>query len=228
MGGIIGAYLYCKLLMKILPRSFYNRNPLEVAEDLVGKILVRRLNKNIITGRIVEVEAYLAFIDEAAHSFRGKTKSNQSLFGEPGKAYIHSMHMQNCLDVVTEEVGIPSSILIRALEPLEGIELMKEFRHKDPLKDLTSGPGKLSQAMNISKDFNGIDLTDVSLPLNIYDDDFSYQKINKGKRIGISKAVDSEYRFFVKDSILFQKNRFERHVLIALKAFRKGKVYENM
>lgn len=191
--------------MKILNKAFFERSPLLVAPDLLGKILVRKCNSQVISGRIVEVEAYLAFSDEAAHGYRGKTKRNTSLFKEPGHSYVHSIHMQNCLDIVTEKADVPSSVLIRALEPLEGIELMKEFRKKENIRDLTTGPGKLTQALQITKEFDGVDITDSNSLLWVIDDGFPQKNIVQGKRIGISKAKDSEYRFYIKESSYISK-----------------------
>lgn len=181
--------------MKILTPEFYNRSPLIVARELLGKVLIRNLNGHSISGRIVEVEAYLSANDEAAHSFRGRTKRNASLFKSAGHAYVHAIHTHNCLDIVTDEIDVPSSVLIRSLEPLEGIEQMKVLRKKESKLDLTSGPGKLTQALKITKDFDGIDVTDSRSLLFIIDDGFVTQKITIGKRIGISKARDAEYRF---------------------------------
>lgn len=191
--------------MTLLKRDFFNRNPLEVAPELLGKILVRKVENNIISGRIVEVEAYLGFIDEAAHSFIGKTKRNNSLFGEPGCAYVHRIHMQHCLDVVTCEVDDPGSVLIRALEPIEGIEIMKIFRDKDNLKDLTNGPGKLCQALNITKSLDGIDMKDSSSELYLIDDGYKSGKIKKSKRIGISKAKEHEWRVYIENNNFISK-----------------------
>ena len=183
--------------MTLLTNSFFDRSPLKVAQDLLGKILVRKIDGQIISGRIVETESYLAFVDEAAHSFKGRTKSNGSVFKGPGTIYIHSMHMQNCIDIVTEKEGVPSGVLIRALEPLEGIELMKKFRQKENLKDLTSGPGKLCRALNITKEFDGGNISNEDSNILIYDDGFKVQSQTNAKRIGLSKAVDSEYRFYI-------------------------------
>lgn len=185
------------LKMKTLDKAFYNRSAEVVATKLLGKILTRSLDNSIISGRIVEVEAYLPFIDEAAHSFKGKTKRNLSLFKSAGHAYIHSIHTQNCLDVVTDKLEIPGSVLIRAIEPLDGIEKMKEFRNKENLLDLTSGPGKLTKALNITKELNGIDLTN-SKELWILDDGFIVKDIVSGARIGISKARHKQLRFYIK------------------------------
>ncbi len=194
--------------MKVLKKKFYNRSPLQVAPDLLGKILVRKLNGEIISGRIVEVEAYLGSSDQAAHSFKGLTKRNASLFKDAGHAYVHTIHTQNCLDVVVEGSNIPHSVLIRALEPLEGIELMKQFRNKEKLTDLASGPGKLCQALNITKDFDGLNITKIDSELFIMDSGFEIEKssIVTAKRIGISKAAEFDYRYYIKNSKYISRN----------------------
>src|SRR4051812_44626519 len=105
----------------IIPRDFYDRNPVDVAKDLLGKFLVRRINNKYSVGLITETEAYLPSGDSAAHNFKGKTKRNESLYKEAGHAYIHSMRQYCLLDVVTEGSDKPGSVLIRAIEPVEGI-----------------------------------------------------------------------------------------------------------
>ena len=186
--------------MKILSSSFYNRSPLLVAPDLLGKILIRTLNGTRISGRITEVEAYLAAGDEAAHGHRGLTKTNTSLFLPAGHAYVHRIHMQHCLDVVTDEKDIPSSVLIRVLHPVKGVEQMKLNRNKEKLKDLTSGPGKLCQALKIDMKLDGVDVTDKNSPLQILDDGYQIESFQTSKRIGISKSQDFEYRFHIKSN----------------------------
>lgn len=190
--------------MDILSYNFYNRDTLIVAKELLGKILVRKFNEQILSGRIVETEAYLGFIDLAAHSFKGKTSSNKSLFTTAGNIYIHSMHRQNCFDVVTENENTPNSVLIRALEPLEGIEFMKKQRNRISLKDLTSGPGKLCQALKIDKLLNGKSLLDKS-ELYITEDHFLVEEIIITKRVGISKDKEREFRFYIKDNEYISK-----------------------
>lgn len=186
----------------ILSKQFHNRSALVAAPELLGKILVHNVNGQIISGRIVEVEAYLANEDEAAHAFKGETKRTKSLFQEPGIAYIYSIHQQVCLDVVNK---VPTSVLIRALEPLEGIELMKVNRGKENLKDLTTGPGKLCKALGITKSLDGISLYSEHSQLTIQDDGFDNFEIVKTKRVGISKAKDFEYRFYIKGNPYISK-----------------------
>lgn len=180
-----------------LPKNFYERNPEIVAKELLGKILVCRSKDQIVSGRIVETEAYLASGDEAAHNFKGKTKRNQSLYKEAGHIYIHTMRQYFLLDVVTEGLDIPSSILIRAVEPLEGIDIMKERRGTDVLENLTNGPSKFCMAFGIDKVFDGVDITSPQSPLSIFDDYVTFSSIRNSGRIGISKATDTPLRYWV-------------------------------
>lgn len=191
--------------MKQLPRTFFARDAITVARDLLGKILQRSINGKVISGRIVEVESYLGESDEAAHAFSGKTKRNQSLYLDAGHAYVHSIHMQNCLDIVAESAGVPASVLIRALEPLTGIERMRANRHRDALRDLTSGPGKLCQALAIDKSLDGIDICTTDSVMQVLDDGYKVTQIVQSTRVGISKAAEHEYRFYVADSIFVSK-----------------------
>jgi DNA-3-methyladenine glycosylase len=181
-----------------IPQSFFDRSPLAVGPELLGKLIVRTIDGKTIVGRIVEVEAYLAYVDEAAHGFKGPTKRNASLFLSAGHIYVHTIHLQNCLDVVTENAEIPSSVLIRALEPIEGIELMQELRKKESLKDLTSGPGKLCQALAITREIDGVDGTDTSSPLYFADDNFVPAETIATTRVGITKAAEQVWRFYTK------------------------------
>jgi DNA-3-methyladenine glycosylase len=184
----------------ILQKDFFNRSPLIVAKELLGKILVRKLGGEILSGRIVETEAYMAFNDQAAHGYIGETKRNASLFMTAGHSYVHRIHMQHCLDIVTEDVNVPSSVLIRALEPLTGIETMQHLRGRNELVALTSGPGKLAQALTIDKTQDGVDITDPQSILYIMDDGLSVDQKNMvvAKRIGISKAMEKAYRFYIR------------------------------
>lgn len=181
---------------KVLSQKFFNRSPLLVAPELLGKILLRKINNLKISGRITEVEAYLATGDESAHGYHGKTKRNASLFKNAGHAYVHRIHMQHCLDVVTEQEDTPGSLLIRALHPISGIEEMKITRNKEKVKDLTNGPGKICQALRIDMTLDGVDMTNPNSQLQILDDGYIASNIQKDKRIGISKSKDLDYRFY--------------------------------
>jgi len=146
-------------------------------------------------GRIVETEAYLED-DPASHSFRGKTKRNEVMFGSPGRAYIYFTYgMHHCFNVVTNIEGVGEAVLIRALEPISGIELMKKRRGIEDVKNLCNGPAKLFVAMGISKEMNGLNLESGKLRIEQSNDRFD---IISSNRIGISQGSDLKYRFFIK------------------------------
>ena len=142
-----------------LGRDFYRRSTLTVARELLGQRLVRVVGGQRLSGLIVEVEAYIGEDDAACHAARGRTLRNEVMYGPPGHAYVYFIYgMHHCLNVVTEEDGFPAAVLIRALEPLEGLEIMRCHRPGRPDGELTNGPAKLCQAMAIDRGFNGVDL----------------------------------------------------------------------
>src|SRR5436190_374809 len=185
-----------------LERSFYDRDPRLVGPDLLGKVLVRRRGRKLLTGRIVEVEAYLGADDPAAHAAIGKTLRNAVLFGPPGRAYIYFIYGNHyCLNVSCLPDGTPGGILFRALEPLQGIDEMFKLRGIEPsadLRRLTSGPGRLAAAIGITRARdNAKDLTDAQSDLYIADDGTPPPRTLITKRIGITKAADMPLRYIV-------------------------------
>ena len=194
-----------------LTQDFYKRNVLKVANDLLGKFFVVNNNGKLLSGKIVEVEAYDGAIDEAAHTFKGKTKSNEIMFEEGGLIYVYFTYgMHHCVNVVTGKQNERTAVLIRAIEPTIGIDEMglnrfgkKEISEKQKL-NLTNGPGKLCMALGINKSHNGISL---------FKDEFyilDNAKINKNKivtttRIGISKSKELPWRFYIKDNPFISK-----------------------
>ncbi len=182
---------------RILPRDFYERDTVKVAKDLLGKRLVRVKGRNRMEGRIVEVEAYRGLDDPASHAFRGPTPRNAPMFGEPGHAYIYFTYGNHyCLNITTQEVGTPGAVLIRAIQPLEGLREMRRLRPKVLDSNLTNGPGKLTKALGIDKSLNEIDMTRRE-DLFVTESDETTFKVAKSARVGISQAADRLWRFYV-------------------------------
>ena len=148
-----------------LPRSFYQRPVLVVARDCIGKVLVHRTPQGIAAGRIVECEAYRGPEDRAAHSWRGRTKRTEAMFGPPGRVYMFMLYGTSwAFNIVVGQEGEPHAILVRAIEPVEGIDLMSERRQLPPSsRTLTNGPGKLCQALDLNRIHYGHDLCGADL-----------------------------------------------------------------
>jgi len=191
--------------MKKLSIAFYQRKDVvEIAKDLLGKIVVTNIDGKITSGRIVETEAYVANVDKASHAYNGKrTLRNEAMYAAAGAIYVYICYgMHNMLNIVTNDLNVPDAILIRALEPIKGIEIMLERTGKIMLDNtLTKGPGNVAKAMGISKNITGLMVGEKII--NIYKDDFSFlqDEIGTSKRIGIDGAgTDAElpYRFFVR------------------------------
>ncbi len=188
--------------MKIIPREFYNRSTIDVAKDLLGKILVRVINGKILSGIIVESEAYRSIDDPASHSYRGKTERNSVMFGEVGHAYVYFTYGNHyCLNIVAKEDNVPAgAVLIRAIEPIEGIKQMQKFRKIDDLYNLTTGPGKLTQALSITKKQNGTDVTKKGETYILNGKDIDRSSVIATSRIGVSIALDKQWRFLIADN----------------------------
>ncbi|NLZ38451.1 MAG: DNA-3-methyladenine glycosylase [Firmicutes bacterium] len=179
-----------------LEQNFYSASTVEVARSLLGKVLVHETEGEVTAGRIVEVEAYLSHGDEACHAARGQTARNAPMFGPAGTAYVYLIYgIHYCFNVVTGKVGEGEAVLIRALEPLLGLQTMFRRRGSDNLKKLTSGPGNLCRAMGINLTHNGHDLR--YPPLYIIADNFQTAEIVTTTRIGISSAVNLPLRFYL-------------------------------
>lgn len=182
-----------------LPRDFYGRDTVLVARQLLGKLLVRRTRGGPLTGRIVEVEAYLNENDPACHAARGMTPSNRAMFGPPGRAYVYPIHSRHCLNAVTEPARVAAAVLIRAVEPLIGMAQMMRRRHCNKTVDLTRGPARLCEAFDIDRRLDHWDLT-VARRLWISGPDIrplADAAVGVTPRIGISAARHLRLRFFV-------------------------------
>ncbi len=182
----------------ILPRSFYERDALAVARDLLGALLVHVTPAGTVSGFIVETEAYLSRGDPACHASRGRTKRNAVMFGPPGRAYVYFIYGNHyCFNAVTGPEGSGEAVLVRALEPREGLEIMAGRRGREHRPhNLTSGPGKLSAALGIGKEHNGMSL--LAPPLFIAcGRRMDPSQIGSSGRIGIREAADKPWRFFI-------------------------------
>lgn len=182
---------------KVLPRKFYRRDPRAVAPELLNKLLVRDDGR---AGRIVEVEAYCGSEDPAAHSFRGKTARNATMFGPAGHLYVYFTYgMHWCANAVCGEVGEGVGVLMRAIEPVAGIERMRAARPRATRdRDLGSGPARLAQAMGITGEFDGIDLIRNERGLCIASDGMPPpEDAVAGPRIGISRGIEHPWRWHV-------------------------------
>jgi DNA-3-methyladenine glycosylase len=170
-----------------------------LARHLIGKLVVRELPEGVVSGRIVETEAYV-FGDAAGHGYRGMTPRNRSLFLERGHAYVYVAYgISNMLNVSSEGPGIGTGVLIRALEPVEGVAIMRANRGVEPLRDLARGPGRLCSALRIDRSLDGLDLCQEG-PLWLGGDDHEPGEIGESIRIGISKDADRPLRFFLRGS----------------------------
>jgi DNA-3-methyladenine glycosylase len=193
--------------MKTLPRSFYERDPAVVARELLGKILVRRLAGHILSGMIVETEAYYGENDPASKAYKGLKPFNEPMFREAGRTFIYMVHGNWLLNVVAHQKGEVGAVLIRALEPLQGIEIMKRNRGVQNLKALTSGPGKLSKALIITKDLNGVDVTDAHGELIIIDGEWENSfEIRTSHRIGVKEDLPQDLRFYIRNNPFVSKH----------------------
>jgi DNA-3-methyladenine glycosylase len=178
----------------VLPRRFYGRPTIDVAKDLLGTVL----KHGETSGVIVETEAYLGEDDLAAHSSRGITDRTRVIFGRPGHAYVYLIYgMYECLNLIAEPAGKPGCVLIRALEPLEGIELMKSRRPAArSLHQIASGPGKLTLALGITRDQNGVDVTRGPITVHKTSSDRPVEIVTT-PRIGITHCADWPLRFYL-------------------------------
>jgi DNA-3-methyladenine glycosylase len=181
----------------ILPRSFYERDTVLVARELLGKVLVHREGGGRVTsGIIIETEAYPGGDDLASHSAAGVTDRTRVIFGPPGHAYVYlSYGMHECFNIVVERAGQAGCVLVRALEPLDGLDIMRERRPRAKTdRDLANGPGKLTQALGIDRSAYGVDLTRGVLTVRTPDAEIPFD-IRVTPRIGLTKCADLPLRF---------------------------------
>jgi DNA-3-methyladenine glycosylase len=191
--------------MPRLDRDFFARDTLTVARELLGQRLVRIVEGERLSGRVVESEAYVGEADEASHASCGPTARNAAMYGPPGHAYVYLIYgIHHCLNTVTVREGFPAAVLIRALEPLEGLDRMRGLRGGRPDRELTDGPGKLCQALDIDLDLNGVDLcaNDAVLFLEA-GERVEDETVRTGPRVGVrgdEAALTAPWRFFVAEN----------------------------
>ena len=190
-----------------LPRSFYEQSTLEVARQLLGKYLVRKHVDGTTVGKIVETEAYVGPEDKACHASKGRTPRTKVMFGQAGHAYVYLVYgFHHMLNIVTESVDFPAAVLIRAVEPVQGVELMQMRRKDETLRNLASGPGKLCQAFAIDRALNGDDLCGKLLYLE--DRGEVVSKVVTMPRIGVDYAGEwknKPWRFLIKGNQFVSK-----------------------
>ncbi|MEI6089613.1 MAG: DNA-3-methyladenine glycosylase [bacterium] len=183
---------------KVLAQDFYLQDTELVARKLIGKVLVREIEGNILCGEIVETEAYIPFGDAANHSARGKTIRNAAMHEDGGILYVYKIYgVHHCINVVTEESGLGSAVLIRAIRPIKGIEYMQAQRGNSELIALCNGPGKLALAFSFNKDDNYADITQPKLFIQT-NKDYSNDDIINTTRIGIKIAAELNLRYYLK------------------------------
>jgi DNA-3-methyladenine glycosylase len=191
-------------MRKKLNRKFYNRSTLKVARELLGKYLVVEKGGHYVCGKIVETEAYIGRNDPASHAYRGMTPRNKVMFGHPGYTYVYLTYgIHHCLNFVTKKKGFPAAVLIRALEPADGIEIMKRRRRRQDLKNLTNGPAKLCQVLGIDRTLNGADLC--SDTIYVEDRGNKPAKIVSTSRIGVNEGKEKRWRFYIADNEFVSK-----------------------
>lgn len=190
--------------MTVIPRSFYGGDTVDVAKKLLGKILVRQINGEMISGIIVETEAYRYKDDEASHTYRGMTKRNRAMFGQVGKAYVYFTYgMHYCVNAVARSPDCEAgAVLLRSLVPQQGIDFMMRQRNTSDISNLTNGPAKLTQALNVTIHEYGEDLTKQSGLYIIEGLKIKKSDIVSGPRIGIKKATDKMWNFKLRTDVL--------------------------
>lgn len=192
-----------------LSKAFYEKPTLAVAKELLGKYLVVRHPNRILSGKIVEVEAYVGEDDPACHAAVGLTDRNHIMYGPGGFAYIYFIYgMYHCLNFVTEQEGFPAAVLIRGVEPMEGIEEMKRRRDTRSISGLANGPGKICQAFGIDKSFYGLELTGTRIWVE--DRGEKRPSLAQSSRIGVAAGKEKLWRFYVPKSPSISKDGKKR------------------
>ena len=188
--------------MERLSHDFYERDPALVARDLLGKILVRKLDSEILSAEIVETEAYYGGNDPASRAYKGRKRFNELMFMGVGKAFIYMVHGNWLLNIVAHLEGSVGAVLIRAVEPVQGVETMRNNRNVKNIRDLTNGPGKLTKALVVTKELNENDVTERDSQLMVVEGKEESFEVCSSHRIGVKVDLPQKLRFFIK------RNRF--------------------
>ena len=192
--------------MCILNKKFYSQDAAVIAKGLLGKIIVRNIGNEVLAGKIVETEAYYSTNDPASRAYKGYNNFAKLMWDEPGTIFIYMVHANWLLNIVTMPINVASAVLIRAIEPLTGIVIMEKHRKNRGI-NLTNGPGKLTQALMITKDFNNTKITDKYGALFILDNAEKIE-IESSCRVGVKKDLKRKLRFFIRDNNFVSKARF--------------------
>ncbi len=181
---------------RVLTKRFYARDTADVARDLLGKKLVRMLDGDSLEGLIVETEAYYGVNDPASRAYRGRKLYNEVMFGEPGRLFVYNVHRYWMLNFVAHEPGKVGGVLIRAIEPVEGVETMMMNRSVKDINELASGPGKLTLALGVGKSLNGCSATDEGCPVHVLENRRVF-KVGESHRVGVREDLPERLRFYV-------------------------------
>ena len=187
-----------------LPPEFYARDTATVARELLGKRLVRRLDGVRLGGVIVETEAYYGLEDPASRAYRGRKNYNEVMWGEPGMLFVYNVHRYWMLNIIAHRAGEVGGVLIRAFEPVEGVEEMMRNRPVGRLRELTSGPGKLSVALGVARELNGLPVTLEGGEVCVLENEVDFE-VGTSHRIGVTRDLDEELRFYVKGNRFVSK-----------------------
>jgi DNA-3-methyladenine glycosylase len=183
----------------VLLRNFYRKDTATVAREMLGKRLIRRFEGETLEGIIVETEAYYGLEDPASRAFNGRKNYNTIMWEEPGWVFVYNVHRYWMFNVVAHEPGEIGAVLIRALEPTRGLDAMLRNRPVEDHEELTSGPGKLTIALGIDKGLHGMDVTDPGGQIIITDEEMDCE-IGSSRRIGVTRDLERDLRFYVKGS----------------------------
>ncbi len=188
----------------ILSRDYYKRDPEIVARGLLGKKLVRDLDGDTLEGFIVETEAYYGESDPSSRAFHGQKNFNKPMWGIPGTIFIYNVHKYWMFNIVAHEPKEVGAVLIRSLEPIRGIEIMKSNRKNSDIMQLVRGPGRLTEAFGIDKRMNGKSVTLRKSKIKIFDNQMDFE-VDTSHRIGVKKDLDRKLRFFIKGNKFVSK-----------------------